>query len=203
MPFLDDLTSRYIFELGGVYISVPWNPRSNQPYPLNAWIDEEQNCVLLGLSGLNPVEGLLTKITVKIREMDPIIPITVIIKNNNAKENSVNFAQYINFNFEPPMSLISGNEELNGKQIDDYEGYFFEKLSEPVEFIGVVDKNGDGVKIMLNPETEKYVQIWGKNWAQFLGGAPAVRFINLIKEFILQPGEARTFEIILKFITGE
>jgi len=203
MPFLDDLTSQYIFELGGLYISVPWNERSNQPYPLNGWIDEEQNTVLINLYGLNPVENLSVEITVKIKEMDPIIPIIVTIKNDSTKEKPVNFAQYINFNFKPPLSLISGNKELNGKQIGDYENYLFKKLFEPTEFIGIVDKNGNGIKINLGSETEKYIQIWGKNWEQYFGGAPAVRFINLAEEFVLQPEESKTSKIILEFLTGE
>ncbi|HEW92471.1 MAG TPA: hypothetical protein ENF81_08015, partial [Thermotogaceae bacterium] len=63
LPFMDEITSQYFFELGGSYLSEPWNPRSNQPYPYEEYnVIQSDNEARVILEGMNPTENIRARV---------------------------------------------------------------------------------------------------------------------------------------------
>ncbi|TYB91676.1 MAG: hypothetical protein FXF54_08165 [Kosmotoga sp.] len=201
MPFMDEVTSNYIFEIGGGYVSVPWNDRSNQPYPMEYKIEEKENELLIEMQGINEVEGLHNTVTITIKENDPKITVDMIIKNVENKSKEVNLWECINFNIAEPLKLMSDNAWLADKTLNDFEKYTYKELQDSITFIGVKNpETNKGFKMNLNEKTTKFAQLWGKNWQLEMGGIPALRFITKYNTFTLDPDETYTITQSFEFI---
>lgn len=201
MPFMDEVTSNYIFEIGGGYVSVPWNDRSNQPYPLNYSITDNENEVTVEMKGLNEVEGLHNTIKITIKENDPEITVGMTVKNVETKPKEVMLWECINFNLEAPLILISDNPWLADKTLNDFDEYTYKKLQNQTKYIGITNpETNKGFKMNLKEETTKFAQLWGKNWQLEMGGIPALRFITKHNVFTLEPNETQSITQSFEFI---
>ncbi|POZ91614.1 hypothetical protein [Petrotoga sp. SL27] len=201
MPFLDEITTAYIFEIGGVYVSVPWNDRSNQPYPLKYSISEKENEVSIEMEGLNEVEGLHNTITVKIKENDPEITVRMTIKNVEKKPKEVKLWECVNFNMEEPLRLISDNPFLADKTLDDFEKYTYKEIKDSITYIGVKNPlTNESFKMNLNDKKTMIAQLWGKDWQLEMGGIPALRFIIKHNVLTLEPNETYSIKQSFEFM---
>ncbi len=90
LPMLQD--SRYFYEFGGYYISLPWNVRDNQPDELSYELigGKDDRCVVK-LWGEDFVTGLILTAYVRINPGRPAVDITLEISNPKGKEVTIKF----------------------------------------------------------------------------------------------------------------
>jgi len=201
LPFLDEVTSQYVFELGGFYISIPWNPRSNQPYPYEKYeIIEADNEARIILRGMNPVEKLNTTIELVIKDNNPRIFINVIVQNVSESEVVISVKEFTNFHLSDGV-ITTDFPDLNGRSLEDFEEYELITLENDLEFFGVSRGKYVLKKILTDTYSRHYVQIWGKNWQECVGGSPSVRLTDERFKETLSPNEQYSFEIIFELVS--
>jgi len=86
----------YILEFGGYYLSVPWNPRSRQPYDLEYKIVKQTpQEIQVYMWGKDPLKRLFTESWVKVKRNSSLVEVKVKITNQHKKKWKVNLSDYL------------------------------------------------------------------------------------------------------------
>jgi len=200
LPFMDEITSQYFFELGGSYISIPWNPRSNQPYPYEKYdIVKDGNMVRMILEGMNPINKISSKVELTVKDNDSKILINIALQNLSEKEITLSVMEFVNFDFSEDESIITDLKELNRKKQKDFGEYKLVTVKD-LNFFGIMRKKHGLKKLLGNNYSRHYIQIWGKNWEEYVGGAPIIRLVSEKTPTTLSPNEKLYLKIVFEYI---
>ncbi|MCD6546604.1 MAG: hypothetical protein J7K69_08155 [Thermotogae bacterium] len=198
LPFMDEITSQYFFELGGSYLSEPWNPRSNQPYPYEEYnVIQSDNEARVILEGMNPTENIRARVELIVRDNDSRISMNVTLQNLSKNTLSISVKEFTVFDLSTGF-LTTDFSSLNEKRLDDFDEY---KLinAKNLRFFGIKKGKYSLKKILENGYSNHYVQIWGKNWEEQVGGAPAVRLVDERIGITLKPNEKLSFKVLFEY----
>lgn len=199
LPFMDEITSQYFFELGGFYLSVPWNPRSNQPYPYEKYdIIQSNDKARIILEGINPIKKIKSRVELVVESNNPKIFINVVLQNLSKSRINVSVKEFTNFDISTG-SIITDFSNLDGKRLEDFNEYKLVSISN-LKFFGIVKEGHSFRKILGSDYSKHHLQIWGKNWEEYIGGAPMIRLIDERSEKVLAPGEELHFTILFEYV---
>lgn len=198
LPFYDEITSQYFFELGGFYLSEPWNPRSNQPYPYEKYeIVQKDNKAHIILEGMNPTEKINSKVVLTIEDHCSRILIDVTLKNLSESPVNISLKEFTVFELSSG-NLITDHPELSQKTLNDFSEYRLFK-TENLKFFGVKKEKHTFKKIIEKDYSKHYIQTWGKNWEEEIGSAPAFRLVDERNRITLNPYEEYSFKILFEY----
>jgi hypothetical protein len=198
LPFFDEITSQYFFELGGFYLSEPWNPRSNQPYPYEKYeILQKNNEVHIVLEGMNPTEKIHSKVVLIIKDSNPKILINVTLQNLSENPVNISLKEFTVFELSYG-NLITDYPEISQKTLKDFPEYKLFKVDD-LKFFGAMKEKHSLKKIFEEGYSNHYIQTWGENWEEEIGSAPAFRLVDERNKITLNPYEKHNFQILFEY----
>ncbi len=199
MPYYDEDNGVYVLEFGGIYLSVPWNPRSEQPYNLEYEVNEKGKELILKVYGVNPTEGLFMETYASIRDMNNSIPFRTRVENISKKDKEFSFEIIAVFNFTGDLHVVSNLENLNGKVLKDFRDKTKIIVKAESGYIGV-DNGGKRATLKFHGAEKVVFFTWGVNYSDHMGGAPYFLIRITFPSRSLRSGES--VEYTYSLVTG-
>ncbi len=198
LPYYDETEGKYILEFGGVYFSVPWNPRSVQPYNLDYKVERKKGSVELLEFGENPTEKLRSDIGVLVRDRDPKIQIEVTVTNRSGKDKVLNFSVILVFPLDDSKSIESNLKDLQGKSLKNFADKTEGTFNLESGWIGIKSlKSGKSLILKFKKSSKMKFITWGMKYDDYIGGAPYIKFTVSYPRKTLKSGGKITYVIEL------
>lgn len=201
MPYFDEETSSYIMEFGGLYFSIPWNPRSVQPYGLNYEVMQEKDKAIIVCKGMNPTDKLLSEIHVIVENGKKNVEIEINVTNLSNEDRNIQLSAYINFPFGGDLNIVSSLNNVDGLTMKDFPKT--NKITLKVEegYIGIFNKKlNKGFISEFKSMKSLDLLIWGLDYEEYLGGGEFFKVKHNWPVIKLEKGETRKFRFFLKIV---
>jgi len=201
MPYLDEETGSYIMEFGGLYFSIPWNPRSVQPYGLNYEVIQKEDEVTIVCKGMNPTNKLLGEMRVSVRDGERNVKIEISVTNLSDEDKNIQLSVYVNFPFGEGFNIVSSLKNIDGLAMKDFPTTSKMTLKAEEGYIGVFNKKlNEGLIGEFKGMNDHNLLIWGLDYEEHLGGGEFFKVRHNWPSVELKKGEARRFKYLLKVV---
>jgi len=196
--YFDEETGYSVVEFGGLFFSIPWDPRSAQPYGSNYELIERENEVTVVCKGMNPTDKLFSEICVNVKDERKNVEIEINVTNLSDEDKSIQLPMCECFPFREDFYIVSSLKNINRLTPKDFPTMRKISLKAMEGYMRIFSKNlNKGLIGEFEGTKDHNLSIWRLNCKKHLRGERFLKVKHSWPVVRLKKSETRKFKYFL------